>query len=189
MGYRIWHSRYQEGFCALGALLHVAKDEEILRGMPRAAGFPADAYYEMRADFPRDIQVPDNVYTMIHQVVSTRLWQVLEPSLGRSRVEALPVKIKNHKGRLAKGEFFVLNPIDVIDCIDLGASGAVFNLLDPTQIMQVDRLVLRPLPNDVALFRPQGWTRLLLIREDLAGKLLAAGLTGLVFLDPSRFEG
>src|SRR6185312_2302321 len=111
MSFHVWHSRYQDGFCALGALENVPHDQDILKGRPRAAGFPDDALYEMRADFPKDIEVPDNLYTMIHFAVSAALWAVLEPLLQASRVEHLPVKIKNHKGRFVPGEYFVLNPI------------------------------------------------------------------------------
>lgn len=189
MSYVVWHSMYQDGLCALGALEGVPRDEEILKGISRAEGFPEDAWYEMRADFPKDVQIPDNVYSMIHHVVSERLRKVLEPALGASRVELLPVKIKNHKGRFAPGSFFVMNPLDVIDCIDVAASGGVHNDLDPTQLVSVQQLVLKELPGEPAMFRPVGWTRLILVRSDVVDRLQEADLEGLVFWELDEFRG
>ncbi len=189
MKYFVWDSRYQDGLCALGALENVPKDEQILKGKPRAVGFPPDASYSMRADFPKDVEVPDNVYAAIHYVVSARLRGVLEPMLGSSHVEFLPVTIKNHKGRVVEGEYFVLNPTDVLDAIDVAASSGKLNDLDPTQLCMTRRLVIKPLPDDVTMFRPHNWARLLLVREDLVEKLKASGLKGLVLRDPDKFKG
>lgn len=191
MRYLVLKNDYQEGHCVLGALQNVPRDEDILAGLPRSDGFPDDAYYEMSHELPKDIQVPDSACAMIHFVVSPRLAQALadDPGLGASRIEFLPVKIKNHKGRFVRGIFFVLNPLDIVDAIDIAASGARFNLIEPTEIATVDRLVLRDLADPPAVFRPLHFRRLVLVREDVAGRLLAAGLTGLQFAPPERFRG
>jgi hypothetical protein len=189
MSYSVWKNEYQDDFCALGALEDVPSDEEILAGGSRSSGFPTGAYYQMRDDFPDNVRVPDNVYTMIHFVVSDRLRQALTPLLGPSRVEMLPVKIKDHQGRFVDGKFFVMNPLDVVDCIDTTASMAKFNALDPTEISRVKRLVLKPISEELTLFRPRHWTRLLFVRDDIAQKLEAAGLTGLSFREMDEFRG
>ncbi len=188
MSLLVWTNAYQEGFCALGALEGVDADEEILRGSSRAADFPSGAFYQMRDEYA-DTRVADSAYAAIHYVVSERLRQVLEPELGKSRVELLPVRIKDQRGTVVDGSWFVMNPLDVVDCIDTQASNAKFNANDPTQILRVKKLVLKPAPDELALFRPAHWTRLMFIRDDLAQKLEAAGLTGLHFWETDEFKG
>jgi hypothetical protein len=188
MSHRVWSKQYEEGFCALGALEEVPDDEEILAGRSRAAGFPTGAYYQMRDDYP-DTRVPDNLYTTIHHVISDRLRQLLVPELGASRVEMLPVKIKDHGGGWVEGEYFILNPLDSVDCVDLEASQAKLNDGEPPQIKRVKKLVLKPLSGEPALFRPASWTRLILVRSDIADKLEAAGLSGMSFWECDEFRG
>lgn len=178
MSYVVWHSMYQKKRCALGALEGVPRDGEILKGR-----------LLRDADFPKDVQTPDNLYSMIHHVVSERLRKVLEPALAASRVEFLPVKIKNHEGRFAPGSFFVMNPLDVIDCIDVAASGGEYNDLDRTQLVRVQQLVLSEPPGEPAMFRPVGWTRLILVRSDVVDRLMEADLEGLVFWELDEFRG
>lgn len=189
MSYLIWHKTYKDKFCALGALEGVPADEEILRGVSRARDFPGEAYYEMRPDYPKNIKVPDNVYARIHHVVSDRLRTALEPELGASCVEFLPVKIRNHKGRFVAGEYFVMNPLDVIDAVDAEASGGEYNRLDPSQLMSVQSFVLKALPDQPPMFRPANWTRLIVVREDVVAKLRDADLTGLSFWELEEFTG
>ena len=86
MGWFVWRSRYREGFCALGALENVPRDEELRRGQSRAADFPKDAFYQMRDDY-KDTAVADNAYAMIHHVVSSRLRALVEPAPGARRVQ------------------------------------------------------------------------------------------------------
>ncbi len=189
MSYLVWRALFQDKFCALGALHGVPSDEEIFSGISRADAFPEDAYYEMLADHPKGIAVPDYVYSMIHYVVSRRLRDALEPELGASRVEFLPVKIKNHKGRFVQGDYFVMNSLDVIDAIDVGASAGEFNPIAPTQLMSVEQIVLKVLPDRPVMFRPANWTRLIIVRRDVAEKLLAAGMTGLIFTELEDYMG
>ncbi len=189
MSWVVWRNRYREGFCALGALENVPRDEEILKGASRAGDFPSAASYAMRADFPKDTKVADNAYTMIHHVVSAPLRALLEPELGKSRVEFLPVRIRDHAGRAVEGAHFVLNPLDVLDAIDVEASNVDYNDLDPTQLCMCEQLVLKPLPDEVTMFRPHNWTRIILVREEIADKLKEAGLSGLAFTSAEDYSG
>jgi hypothetical protein len=190
MSFKVWRNRLQDGFCGLGALQNVPNDQEILAGKSRANGFPSDAYFAMRDDLAKKFKaIPDNVHTMIHDVVSGRLRAVLEPLLDGSRVEFLPVKIHDRAGNVVDGEYFVLNPLDVVDCIDVEASGGKYNELAPTPLMMVARLVLRPIAPNLTLVRPSNWTNRILVRAEIAEQLTAAGLTGLSFSSPEKFRG
>ncbi len=126
---------------------------------------------------------------MIHHVVSAPLRALLEPELGKSRVEFLPVRIRDHKGRAVEGEHFVLNPLDVLDAIDVEASNVDYHDFDPTQLIMCEQLVIKPLPDDVMMFRPHNWTRLILVREEIADKLKESGLSGLSFTAAEDYAG
>lgn len=183
--YFLWEREYEEGYCVLGALEKVQKGFQIMRGISRLQGFPEDAYFAMQPDFPKDIQVPDNVYGAVHVVISKKARAVLEP-LTTNRVEFLPVKIKDHKGRTASAEHFVLNPLDICDCIDLNASQVDWNDINPDQIGFCQGLYFKPdsIPKDYTLFRLRHWEENIVVRDDVIGALKGAGLTGLFFVDP-----
>ena len=97
--------------------------------------------------------------------------------------------MKNHKGRFVQGGYFVMNSLDVIDAIDVGASAGEFNPIAPTQLMSVEQIVLKVLPDRPVMFRPANWTRLIIVRRDVAEKLLAAGMTGLIFTELEDYMG
>ncbi len=185
--YKIWSRTWARGFAKLTHLQNVDKDEEILRGASRAASFSPEALYEMDAEHPKDVKLGDSFDTMIHHVASEPFKNVLDAALGSSKVEFLPVKIQNHKKRFADGRFYVVNPLDVIDAIDPVASMATFNKLDPSQIFNMKRAVLKALPADVVVFRPASLTNRIFVREDVAEQLEA--LKNVVFEDPDEFKG
>lgn len=188
--YVVWEANPSGSFCTLTALENVEDEFEIKRGVARAAGFPPDARFSMDPAFPRDLQLADNIYNLEGlPVVSGRLKRVVEgrrPPL----VEFLPVAIYNHRGRVASVDYFILNPLGQVDCIDLEASDIDWNDIDRELICACFGLVLDERRLDPArlLFRPRYLPTVVLAREDLAGELEAAGFTGLRFTPIDEFE-
>ncbi|MCC6418737.1 MAG: hypothetical protein IT429_10920 [Gemmataceae bacterium] len=190
MSFLLWRDAYEEGFCKVNAPQGIERLFELSRGVSRAAGFPDDAYCEMDADYPKDIQLSDNLYGTSYAIVSLRLRQELEKA-GVANVEFLPIKILNHKGRVASKDYFLMNPLTVCDCIDVDKSGVKWNAIAKDKISRCAGLVLRAdqVPPDCRMFRPKFWTNLILVRTELADQLSAAGLLGLVFRKPQTYKG
>lgn len=181
---------FGRGICVLSGAKGFEDAFEIDEGVSRAADWPAGAHATMSKKFPKDIKLADSLVGCTHVVISVRVKNVLEEA-GASNIEFLPLQIINHKGRIASPDYFILNPLESIDCIDMAASGAKMNPLDPGTMYGVAQLVLREdaVPPKTLVFRTKSWTGVILIRRELAAKLLEAGLTGLRFIEPSEYKG
>jgi hypothetical protein len=102
-------------------------------------------------------------------------------------VEYLPVAIYNHKRRLASKDYFVVNPIGALDCLDLEHSKIEY--LDG-DVVAVDEFVfdaqrVEELPD---LFRVRQDLRQYFVSESLADALRALPATNLV-LEEVRVAG
>ena len=180
----------KDGICKLKKITGVPDIFEINAGVSRLAGWPDDAAAAMSPKFPKDLGLADSLYGAIFVVVSAKVHHILEPE-GGGRVEFLPLKIHDHKGRLASDEYFVVNPLAIVDCIDETASLAVRDEIDENSIESCAALVLREdaVSAGIVIFRPEHWRSLILIRRALADKLTAAGLTALRFIEPDKYTG
>ena len=186
----VWRpGRFGKGICVLAGIRGVADDWELREGISRMAGWPSDAGAKMSKKFPRDSGLADSMHCN-HVVVSARVRQLLESEPVRS-VEFLPLQIINHKDEVVATDYFVLNPLEIVDCIDLAASEGKENPLDPGTLYGVARLVLRDeaVPQTLSVFRTKHWTDVSLIRRELAERMTKAGLTGLYFIEPAEYQG
>jgi hypothetical protein len=190
-GFLVWRpGTMQDGICKLNGLSGVDDDFEIDDGVSRIQGWPSDAAAAMDPDFPKDIGLADSLYGASFLVVSSKAKAFLDgENIGK--VEFLPMKIINHKGRVASGDYFVVNPLQIIDCIDQAASVVELDSIDKGMISTCDKLVLREsvIPRELKVFRAAFWSGLILIRRETAGRIEAAGLTGMSFIEPDEYTG
>jgi hypothetical protein len=186
----IWRNRYAEGHCVVTTPRGVADDYQLSRGVTRAADWPEGVTSAMNEDYPKDIELADNLYGTNLIIVSGRLRNLVLAD-GVVGVEFLPVTILNHKNRIASADYFIVNPVGVVDCIDLEASEVKFNLIKKDLISRCKGIVLREaeIPSEAKVFRAKYLPTKILIRSDLARRLEDAGLTGLRFTDPAEFTG
>lgn len=121
--------------------------------------------------------------TLGYYIVSARLRELLEEAAG-VEIEFLPVRIINHKGRVASEEYSVANVIGTLDCVDMSRSEGQLDPDDETIFARLEKLYLdrERIPPDRALFRIASMPPLIVIREDLRRKLMDAEITGAVYL-------
>jgi hypothetical protein len=180
----------RDGDCRLYFIEDVEKEYELRRGVSRAASWPDDAHAVFSDNYPKDIALSDSPDGTLTVLASPRLREELVAK-GVKNCEFLPLALINHKGRVATRDYCVVHPLEVVDCIDLQASGAVFNHVDWEVLMSCTRLVLKhdAIPEDLQLFRPLHWPQIALIKRSLADHLLAQGFTGLRFIEPLDYTG
>ena len=168
----------------------VRKAYQLREGIKRAADWPQDVKCRMSDEFPDDIELADNLHGAALLVISRKLKDFLD-ARGVEDVEYLPVEIVNHKGRSASKDFFILNPNTVVDCIDVKASGVVWNNLDKDAISSCKTLVLdrKRVPKNAKLFRPKHALARVVIDGALAADIAEQGFTGLHFVDPKEYTG
>lgn len=186
----IWENSYEEEFCVIKPPVGINKSYQLNRGIARAEEWPSDVVCKMNPEFPKDIQLADNLYGAGLIIISKRINELLIKE-NVNNVEFLPISILNHKGRVTSKDYFILNPIDVVDCIDLDASNIEWNEIKKDLIDSCERLVLKEdsIPFECKVFRPKFLTLIILIRSELAVKLSEEGFTGLYFKDPLKYTG
>jgi hypothetical protein len=191
MDYLIW--RNAKGAAGVAALLPphgVADAWELNRGVSRSAGWPTDVASKMNERFPKDIALADSMDATGVTVISRKLKDFLVAADVKN-VEFLPLKIMNHKGKVAADDYSIVNPVGLVDCIDTQASGAKFNALKPDMMLSCKQLVLKAdqIPSDAVIFRPKSMPTIILMQAALAKKLTSAKYSGFLFKEPAQFKG
>ncbi|NRF66446.1 hypothetical protein HLB44_05575 [Aquincola sp. S2] len=186
--YVIWKYVSVPHACVLNKLTGLEKQFRLRRGVPLQADFPDDVAFHMHPDFPNDLVLADNVLNINQSnVVSPRLRDFLA---GRQlpSVEFLPLKIIDHKGRGA-GNYFIVHPVDPIDCID--RSQSVFEESDLVEgaIDSMSRLVIDParIPAGRPLFKLQAFSDITLVHRDLTAAIDQQGFSGIGWTEIANY--
>lgn len=191
MSFVFWDPHIMDGFCVCGDLQGFDDDDELTEGLPVADSFPDDAFFEMSPDFPKDIELGDGVYNGGgYMLVSQRLAALIQGESANA-IEALPVTIYNHKGRIASDTHLILNPTDFCDAIDLEQSEIVWNNIDPETISVCKDLVLdeEAVPPEYTVFRLTHFPDRIVMRRELAARIEAGPFTAVAFTDAAHFRG
>ena len=185
----IWDSAVVPNACCLAQLVNVDDQFELPKGIPRAATFPSDAAFTMDPDFPNDMLLTDNLVNTDRLVIASARLKTFLESQALQRVEYLPVTILNHKGRSASRDYFIVHPVELDACVDLGASDVEWSIIDPASIDSVTSLVIdeHALDPGVALFRPKPFYDIVLVRRPLAEAIDAQGFSGIRWIELSSY--
>jgi hypothetical protein len=96
-----------------------------------------------------------------------------------AQVEYLPVTLRDKKQRPLSTQYFFVNPVVNVTCMDRKRS--VFSTYDNSdEVMSIERLYLDDgkVPKDVPIFRLGEDKKFILIRKDMFAAIEGAGLTG-----------
>ncbi len=191
MDYVIWDVDMPPGYCVCMGLDGFDEGYKINYGQPVGEdAFPDTAFFTMSRDFPKDIQLADNVKNTGKILVSEALKTALT-SMVEGEVEYLPVKIINHKGRVASDAYFVVNVLDFCDALDQEKSDIVWNSINPNLISACYEIVLHEdrIPLTLAMFRLKYFPTKVIVRRDVAERLEEEGFTGLRFIEIADYDG
>ena len=183
--YLIWAHKDVPNACALSGLLGVDKQYELLMGIQRQATFPNDAMFRMNPDFPHDTLLTDSLLnTDMMIVVSLRLKEYLH-ARELKNVEYLPVTILNHKQKAASRDYFIIHPIEPVDCLDIEKCVPMRSRIDPETIMMIKRLVIdeHRVDPEREFFRPKFYPRITMVRRELAEAIDGEGFTGIRWVE------
>jgi len=150
---------------------------DIKDGRTLAEPLPSEAYFEMNPERPKDVKLGEQHSNLEEMIVIGPGLSNFVRGLGETSVELLPVKILDHKGRVASHDFNIVHTDRVVDCLDSAASGAVWNPIDPTQMISWGTLTLKPGDHDFPkLFRVKHIPSFLFVTEEVARAIKALGL-------------
>ena len=188
--YKISEIAADRGTCRVTGIQNVPDWAKMHFGVPQSGRFPADAFFAMDPDFPKDVKlvdVVDNENRFV--VVSERLLSFLSSANALRRNEVHEVGIVNHKGRREKARYFVVHQVDHIPCIDEGQTVGTKGKLEPIQYIIINKLVLdeSKIDPEIAIFRPAQYSARAFFRRDLVDAIEAEGFTGIEFFDVAEY--
>lgn len=187
--YVIWKYKSVDGACLLQDLRGLDQTFRLNDGTSLIDDFPSNVTLHMNPDFQNDLLLVDNLQNSDMIVVaSARLKSFIEAN-NLVKVEYLPISIVDHKGRTASSEYFVVHPLEPIECIDENLSEYRVKRSDPDIINRIAALTLDEnlIPENRSLFRLKRFWVITLVRRDLADAITAAGFTGVEFLELSNY--
>lgn len=185
----IWQFQSVPHSCLLKNLTGVDQKYTLFKGIPLAQSFSKDAAFHMDPDFPKDLLLTDNLANPLScMVVSARLAGGLRDNRVE-HLEYLPVAIVDHKGKVASKDYFILNPLDLVDCIDRKKSKFKASAILPDEITRFEKLVIEEsaVPEGRQLFRMKGFGNIALVGKTLADSLAKGKFTGLGWRDISKY--
>jgi hypothetical protein len=156
------------------------------RGFPMGADYPADAKWYMSDKSP-GIKLASLVAAMPAILVVHRdLKEVLEAT--GAPMECLPFTLYNHKKRVASRDYFIVNPLAVVNCLNLQKSEVSWSE-DGQDILQIYEPVLDPakLPDVPPVFRIQEDRQCIVLGDGVVARLNALAPTN-VYLTRLRQE-
>jgi hypothetical protein len=187
--YVIWSYRPEPFAAILGKITGLERTFRLNNGTSLAEDFPSDVQIHFHPEFPNDITLIDNMRNTDNiAVVSSRLKHAVETQTAVG-LEFLPVSLIDHKGRSASREYFIVHPVDPVDCVDREMSVFEESLLRPGNFEFFDKLVLDEelIPSDRRLFRLKGFADIIVACRDLSTALEEQGFTGLGWLNVSEY--
>lgn len=191
MSFLMWKAKFVEGYCVCKTLEGFDDGHKLKRGAPVADRFPDDAVFRMDPEFPKDLQLGDVIRNDGgFLLVSRRVRQCVE-DYQVENTEYLPVRIINHKGRIASEDYFLINPLQIVDAIDLDKSDIKWNNIRSDLISSVRKLVIdeNRVPVNSKMFRLRYLPRRVILHEDLASAIDSAGFIGITFVPVDKFRG
>jgi hypothetical protein len=143
-------------------------------GDPLSSVYPPDARIVLTGE-ERGIKLSSlvgNTRSML--VVSKDLKDIIAEQV-TERTEYLPVSIIDPRRRPLGKDYFIVNPLGAIDCIDLKRSKVLYSKKNPTKVIEVSDFVLDPkkLEDAPQLFRPEHARA-----EYIVGPILAKAIRG-----------
>ncbi|PZN25725.1 MAG: hypothetical protein DIU71_19355, partial [Proteobacteria bacterium] len=135
--YRLWRHKLLPNVCQLDEFAGVEDVTSFEEGVELANGFPSNVTLRMSDRFPDDMLLADNLANTNRLIViSAGLRRFLEDE-GVQHIEFLPVTILDHKGRVASADYWILNPVGLVDCLDLDKCQPEWDVIDETKVNHV----------------------------------------------------
>ena len=191
MEYLCWDVNPGSNVCRLGSIQNVADDFQLSRGVSRIVNWPEDASFSMDKDRPTDIRLEDCLWNINRLlVISQRIRSLIEAENLKNN-EFLPLKIINHKDRIAPETYFILNQVGLQDCINVEQGEYRQNRINPEYFSVVKRLVIdeHRIEPEVRIFRMKKYPNIPVIHRSLMLKLVEAGITGAQFIEIEKYRG
>ena len=124
-------------------------------------------------------------------VISARLKNFFDDA-GIDNIQYFPVTILENSDSIPKSDYFAMNVLGLVSCIDLNESEFKGRIVEGEVkgIRRISKLVLtEDLPEHLNIFRVRLFRRLIVISEKLVQSFTKEGFTGIKLVAPDRWDG
>jgi hypothetical protein len=146
---------------------------KLAEGEPVGAEYPTDACIYMDPK-EKGIELPSLIGNTCSMLLVDRPTKEVIEQINKAQTQYLPVKIYNHKKRLASADYFIVNPLGTYDCLDTKQSGIEY---EDGEVVDVDEeaLVLdrKKMKKAPALFRVREDPGIYVVSEDIVDAWIA----------------
>ncbi|MBV1909218.1 MAG: hypothetical protein KUG78_07830 [Kangiellaceae bacterium] len=189
MKYYIWKQEFLDEYVMLdGVVRQIKLEHRLTTGELFIERWSPDAYCQYSKDFPQGLVLNDNLIGSLYVIVSNSLKSFLQSNV-TNQLELLPLALVNHKGEKETESYFLVNPLEIYDCIDQQASELDWdrkaNVIDFADDLIFDE---RLIPDNVHMFRAKYMTELVFISQELKDLLEKEGFIGLRFVEAEHYS-
>lgn len=190
MNYVIWKAKDEGNSCVLNKIQGLEDAYELKEGISRQGDFSQGVFFQMDPEYPKNIKLSDCLINLSNvPLVSKRLKEFLMARKLKN-VEYLPVTIINHKGRVASDEYFVVNPLNHPDCLNIDESECTWSHIIPTDIIGVKKLVIdeNRIDPELSIIGIKYFYNPVLVKRELADAISREGFTGIRWVELEKFR-
>lgn len=166
---------------------------EYTDGQPLLEKFPShdEAVMCMSVNNPDDSILHDVVACEESvKVISSKVKTIFERH-GATNVEYLPVTIWDHKNKPCSTDYFILNPLESFDIIDMDKADVVMNAFFPTRVKRIKNLIVNheAMPEDAKVFRASRKMAEIFVNDEIANALKDADISGCKLMKAEGWDG
>lgn len=183
--YYILNADPNDDYCALYDFAEEFHDIEMPSDGVRMGELYAGNQTFRMADEVRGHLIADVINNAFgYLIVSSRLKKLLEV-YATAEIEYLPIRIQNHKGRIASDDCFIVNIIGTVDCVDMERTEGTPDPVNEGWLMSIEELHLdtNRITPSLNLFRINVMPSVIIVRDDLRQRMEEEGINGAEFLE------
>src|SRR4051794_37877092 len=110
--YLVWTAKVEPKACRVLGMEGFDEGYRLRNGERLAGVFPDHVTFRMNPDFPNDRLLVDNVMNVDRAILASPRLAELVQSHSVDHVEYLPVRIIDHKNKIASDKYVMIHPID-----------------------------------------------------------------------------
>lgn len=110
-------------------------------GKPLGKDFPKDAKLFMNKENP-GIKLSPLLGTSRNVLIGSREFKEAVEKHCKNEIEYLPFTLYDHRKRVHSRDYFIINPIGTLDCLDLKESDIDWDDEDPDEVLGINEMVL-----------------------------------------------
>src|SRR4051794_27067262 len=163
-----WDETESDDYCVADKYCPEMKETyyRLSKGEAYGADYPKGAFIDMSEKY-KGMELTDFICNMHGDLLVSRKIKESIEALQKAPTEYLPVAIRNHKKRVASSDYFFVNPLGTVDCLNLKKSEIEW--FKKKEVVRVEKAVLDPkkLKDLPVLFRVKEWPAKLVVDERL----------------------